>query len=645
MSTEEKALQNGSAGTRRSAGQQRETSKRRVSRGGPIDALAWVFAVFLAALLRFDFNFAAVNWRGVAWLALLTVVLQLLFAWLFYAYRGSHPWASFENALDLALVMILVGAISSLAVLIWPVPFRVPRSVPVIATVLVLLLSGGYRMLSRLVADRRPRSSPTKTPVIIYGAGYVGDHLARLLTTDSEGHLEPVAFLDDDPQKARLRVHSVPVVGGLDDLRAARLETGAQTLIVAIGNPDRALLNRVEETASPLGVKVLVMPPTEEMLRSGVQTSGLRDLSVEDLLGRPVVDTNVSQIAGYLNGKRVLVTGAGGSIGEQLCVEIQKHGPKELILLDRDETGLQQAEIRVSGDGLFNSNATVLADIRDKEALTAAFEDRQPDVVFHAAALKHLPALERYPDEAWKTNVRGTQNVIEACQAAGVETLVNISTDKAANPTSILGLSKRIAERLVASAEMADGCRFLSVRFGNVIGSRGSMLPTFYQMIEDGRDLTVTHPDVTRYFMTIPEACQLVLQAGAIGRKGEVLILDMGEPVRILDIANKMISLSGKDLKVRFTGLREGEKLHEDLHAVNEAHDTPFHDKISHSSVNKIAVEHLTKEVWDGFVATGPEERAVQAAESMQRLHEELEATEPPADGSSVEDSAETAVG
>lgn len=590
----------------------------------PLDALSWVIAIVFAGLLRFDFHAKSLDWEGIAWLALLAVVLQLLLGWAFYASRGAHPLASFEGALDLALTVLLVGALTWLAAIIWPGVFSVPRSVPVVATVLVLLLTAGYRMLYRFFASRQPRPVAKKTPVIIYGAGYVGDHLARLLTTDSVTHLEPVAFLDDDPKKARLRMHGVPVVGSLDDLRAVRLETGAQTLIVAIGNPSPALLTRVEELATPLGVKVQVMPPTEEMLRSGVHTSGLRDLSVEDLLGRPVVDTNVSQIASYLNGKKVLVTGAGGSIGEQLCVEIQKHGPKELILLDRDETGLQQAEIRVRGNGLFDSNATVLADIRDKEALTGAFLERKPDVVFHAAALKHLPALERYPDEAWKTNVQGTQNVIDACQAAGVKTLVNISTDKAANPSSILGLSKRIAERLVASADMEGGSRYLSVRFGNVIGSRGSMLPTFYQLIEEGRDITVTHPDVTRYFMTIPEACQLVLQAGAIGRRGEVLILDMGEPVRILDIATKMISLSGKDLKVRFTGLREGEKLHEDLHAINESHDTPFHDKISHSTVNTILVEGLTKDVWDGFVATEPEERAVQAAESMQKLQEEL---------------------
>ncbi len=377
-----------------------------------------------------------------------------------------------------------------------------------------------------------------------------------------------------------------------------------------MGDPDRKLLREVEEAATPLNLRVQVMPPTEEMLRSGVKPSGLRDLKVEDLLGRDTVDTNVSQIAEYLNGKTVLVTGAGGSIGSQLAVEIARHGPKKLIMLDRDETGLQQAEIQVFGQGLLNTEATVLADIRDRDALEKIFLETQPDVVFHAAALKHLPALERFPAEAWKTNVLGTQNVVDACIAADVPVLVNISTDKAANPTSILGLSKRVAERIVASMNGQPGKRYLSVRFGNVIGSRGSMLPTFYRLIEEGKELTITHPDVTRYFMTIPEACQLVLQAGAIGRPSEVLILDMGEPVRIEHIARKMIALSNKDIKIRYTGLREGEKLHEDLHSDWESHDTPFHPKISHSPVQGLGDAGLDESVWQTLVDAAPEDRA-----------------------------------
>jgi dTDP-glucose 4,6-dehydratase len=311
------------------------------------------------------------------------------------------------------------------------------------------------------------------------------------------------------------------------------------------------------------------------------------------------VDTQVDSIAGYLRGKKVLVTGAGGSIGSELCRQIAKYGPAELILLDHDETGLQGTQISISGHGLLNTDDVVLASIRDAESLRLIFEERQPEVVFHAAALKHLPMLEQYPDEAWKTNVLGTLNVLQAARAVGVTTFVNISTDKAANPTSILGHSKRVAEKLTAWAAQETGDRYLSVRFGNVIGSRGSMLPTFTALIEAGGPLTITHPDVTRFFMTIPEACQLVVQAGGIGRPAEVLILDMGEPVRILDVAQRMIDKSGKDIAIVYTGLRPGEKLHEELLGDSELDRRPVHPKISHATVNAISPERLDKSGWD----------------------------------------------
>jgi FlaA1/EpsC-like NDP-sugar epimerase len=279
----------------------------------------------------------------------------------------------------------------------------------------------------------------------------------------------------------------------------------------------------------------------------------------------------------------VLVTGAGGSIGSELCRQISKFGPAKLIMLDRDETGLQLAQLGVSGHGLLDTKDIMLADIREPEVLNEIFKRVRPDVVFHAAALKHLPVLEQFPEEAWKTNVLGTLNVLRASQAVGVGTFINISTDKAADPTSVLGKSKKLAERLTSWFANEQNASYLSVRFGNVLGSRGSMLPTFTSLIQKGGPITVTHPDVTRFFMTIPEACQLVLQAGAIGRPQDVLILDMGEPVKILDIANKMIQISGKKIEVVFTGLRQGEKLDEDLYGMSEDSQILSHPLISHA--------------------------------------------------------------
>ena len=279
-------------------------------------------------------------------------------------------------------------------------------------------------------------------------------------------------------------------------------------------------------------------------------------------------------------------------------------------MLDRDETGLHGVQMTLSGHGLLNSNDVVLADIRDQEAVRAIFADRKPQVVFHAAALKHLPMLEQYPEEAWKTNVLGTLHVLDAARNVGVETFINISTDKAANPTSVLGHSKRLAERLTAWVAASSGHSYLSVRFGNVIGSRGSMLPTFIAQIESGGPVTVTHPDVTRYFMTIPEACQLVIQAGAIGQAGEALILDMGRPVKILDVARRMVSMSGRPIDIVFTGLRTGEKLHEELFGAEEHGHRPHHEKVTHTAVPPLDPESLDFDLWRSSVgrpAAAPE--------------------------------------
>jgi dTDP-glucose 4,6-dehydratase len=343
---------------------------------------------------------------------------------------------------------------------------------------------------------------------------------------------------------------------------------------------------------------MMVMPLLSEILEDGMRLTDLRDVAIEDVIGRQPVDTEVESIAGYVAGKRVLVTGAGGSIGGELCRQLSKYGPQELIMLDRDETGLHGVQMTISGHGLLDSDDVVLADIRDKEAIQEIFDHRRPEVVFHAAALKHLPMLEQYPEEAWKTNVQGTLNVLTAARSIGVKTFVNISTDKAANPISVLGHSKRTAERLTAWAAVQSGESYLSVRFGNVIGSRGSVLPTFITQIEAGGPVTVTHPEVTRYFMTIPEACQLVIQAGAIGRPGEALILDMGHPIKILDVAKRVIARSGRPTAIVFTGLRDGEKLHEELFGRREHDDRPFHPKVTHTAVPPLDPDALDLERW-----------------------------------------------
>ncbi|MFJ3384410.1 MULTISPECIES: UDP-N-acetylglucosamine 4,6-dehydratase family protein [unclassified Curtobacterium] len=326
---------------------------------------------------------------------------------------------------------------------------------------------------------------------------------------------------------------------------------------------------------------------------SSASSPALDGIDIESLLGsRPRHDEPEFGVD-FVRGQSVLVTGAGGSIGSELCTQLMRFDPAEVVMLDRDETALQRVQVAVAGHGLLDTRDVVLADIRDAETIRQVMLDRRPDVVFHAAALKHLPMLEQYPDEGWKTNVLGTRNVLAAAAEAGVGTLVNISTDKAANPTSVLGATKRTAERLTAWTAAATGRAYVSVRFGNVLGSRGSMLPLFADLIRAGRPVTVTHPDATRYFMSIPEACHLVIQATAIAQPGEVLVLDMGQPVRILDIARRMVSAMGGTSDIVFSGLRPGEKLHEDLIGCDETERRPVHPKISHASVPPLAPSAL----------------------------------------------------
>jgi FlaA1/EpsC-like NDP-sugar epimerase len=562
------------------------------------DALAWIVALGVGTVLRFELNLDRVTWIPLGLLCIAAAVLQFVFGWLFFLYRGRHPVGSFGEVVSLLGAVASVAIVLGLPVAVFGNGFGLPRSDVFIAAPIAFVLTGGVRYASRFVAERSTRPADDAEPTLIYGAGHLGTSIIRRMQTDHGAAYVPVGSIDDDLHKRHARVHGVKVMGTRADLTAVARKTGATVLVVTIARADATLLREISDVAAEADLLVKVLPPLEEVLAGKSRLRDLREISIEDLIGRHPVDTQIESVAGYLKGKKVLVTGAGGSIGSELCRQISKFLPSELIMLDRDETGLQVTQISIVGHGLLDTKDVVLADIRDVEALEAIFEERRPDVVFHAAALKHLPMLEQYPDEAWKTNVLGTLNVLRASQAVGVSTFVNISTDKAANPTSVLGHSKRVAEKLTAWAAEQTGLGYLSVRFGNVIGSRGSMLPTFTALIEAGGPLTITHPDVTRFFMTIPEACQLVVQAGGIGGPGEVLILDMGEPVRIMDVAERMIEMSGKDIAIVYTGLRQGEKLHEVLIGDRELGERRVHPSISHTVIDAIDPDRLDRLGW-----------------------------------------------
>jgi FlaA1/EpsC-like NDP-sugar epimerase len=495
-------------------------------------------------------------------------------------------------------VTVMSAAVAILVLDLLLRPRLIPASAPIVGGMLALVPMFGARYLGRLRRERaqrrerRPADQDT-TPVLLFGAGSAGHELLLAMLHDARGRYRPVGFLDDDPGKRHLRSYGVPVLGSRADIGSAIARTGAGTVVFSVANANADLVRDVRARALTAGAHFKVLPSVSELLDDRVTVADLRDPKITDLLGRHQIETDIDAIAGYLAGKRVLVTGAGGSIGSELCRQLHRCGVAELMMLDRDESALHAVELSLRGRALLDSPQTILADLRDATAIREILRIRRPQVVFHAAALKHLPLLERYPGEAVKTNIWGTQAILDA--TLGVERFVNISTDKAANPISVLGYSKRITERLTAhAARDADGT-YLNVRFGNVLGSRGSVLTTFTAQAAAGGPITVTHPDVTRYLMTVQEAVQLVIQAAAVGRPAEALVLEMGKPVRIAELAQQIADLAPHPIPITYTGLRPGEKLHEELFAPGETDVRPLHPLISHVEVPPLDPVHVRR--------------------------------------------------
>lgn len=566
------------------------------------DGLIWIAAVFAAMWLRLDLGIDSHFLRGAVLFAGVAFVAHTAVGYAIGPYAVGHTRGSFEEIVDLGVTVAIVGCLLTSWAMLTD-PLIVPRGVPAIATALGLLVMYAMRFVWRTANNRqRPGRRPAShRRVVVFGAGQAGRRLLRSVANDPDGVLIPVALLDDDRAKSRLRIEGVRVRGTREDLETVAATYHADTLVVALPNADAPLLRDLAARADAAGLTVLSLPPAHEILGGRPTRHDLRDLDVADLLGRRPVELDTTVIAEQIAGRRVLVTGAGGSIGSELCRQIARFGPATLFMLDRDESGLQATQMSIMGHGLLDSEEVVLADIRDPAALAEVFGRTRPEVVFHAAALKHLPLLEAHPFEAWKTNVIGTLNVLRASADVCVGTFVNISTDKAANPTCVLGYSKRVAERLTADFARSQDGRYVSVRFGNVLGSRGSVVHAFTAQIQRGGPVTVTHPDVERYFMLIPEACQLVLEAASIGADGEVMVLEMGEQVRILDVANTLIRMSGRtDIEVHFTGLRPGEKLAEELFSDQEASVPTANRMLRSVTVAPVSLESLR----DGWPAT-----------------------------------------
>jgi FlaA1/EpsC-like NDP-sugar epimerase len=548
-----------------------------------VDASAWTAGLIAAIWSRYEFALLRPQLIAVLAFALLAAGLQAMIGHLHYLYRGRYWFGSFEEV-RAVFTTVFTCTVTLVAVdLVTPVR-PVPLSTPVLGGALALILMLAGRYVRRMHRERaRSVARRERTPVLLFGAGEACRELIGSMLRDPRSRYLPVGLLDDDLHKRHLRLHGVCVLGGRDDIATAVAKTGATTLIFSVANADGQLVREVRRLALAAGAAFKMVPSVSELLDGRIRVTDVREPRISDLLGRHQIETNVDAIAGYLKGKRVLVTGAGGSIGSELCRQIHRFEPAELMMLDRDESALHAVQLSLLGRALLDSPDLILADLRDRARIRAIIKERQPQVVFHAAALKHLSLLEQNPAEAIKSNVWGTLNLLEA--AGAVEKFVNISTDKAANPVSVLGYSKRLTERLTAhAASLHDGV-FLSVRFGNVLGSRGSVLTTFSAQVAAGGPLTVTHPEVTRYFMTIQEAVQLVIQAAAIGRPGEALVLDMGKPVRIADVARQMAEEASSPIEIVYTGMHPGEKLHEELLGPHEYDSRPLHPLISHVGV------------------------------------------------------------
>ncbi len=568
-----------------------------------LDILLIAVAVLGSYALRLDFtpDFNRFYLQGALWLAGLALLIKPPVYFLFGLYRRLWIYASVSElkliatAVTAASVLVSVAAMSLFWLGILGPGF--PRSVLAIDWLLSLLLVGGTRFTLRILAESStPRADGQARRVLVVGAGDAGVLVVKELQKNSQLNLEPVGFLDDDPAKQKHQIYNVPVIGTLTDLAHVLDERRVDEIIIAIPSAPGKVVRLVADICRLKGIPFRTMPGIYELLGGKVSVSRLREVEITDLLRREPARIHEELIGKALKGKRVLVTGAGGSIGRELCRQIARWNPAALVLLGHGENSIFEALLELKEDYPTLPLEPVIADVRDTLRLKAVFDQHQPEVIFHAAAHKHVPLMQINVEEAVANNVLGTRNVVETADACGVERLVLISTDKAVRPANVYGATKRLAEMIVLDAARRTGRAYSVVRFGNVLGSRGSVVPLFKRMIASGGPLLVTHPDMERYFMTIPEAVHLVLQAASMGRGGEAFLLNMGKQVRILDLAEDLIRLSGlepgRDIEIVFTGIRPGEKLREELWEDDKTYDVTDHPDIFRSRGEEIAESH-----------------------------------------------------
>ena len=534
------------------------------------------------------------------------VYVALLFS--FQLYKPVWPYASVREVVLLGSSVTL-GSIGIGFLLWWDI--GTPSHafmISALSGVFSLVLLGGTKFSSRFQDEwRRQQIKRPHKRLLVIGAGEVGVGVLRQLRKEPENGYLPIGFIDDDARKTGQRIHGLEILGTTEDLTFIVRKFQVDEIVIAMPSTEGSRVREIMRLCQSKGCSFKIVPSIDAILAGYISINQIREVQVEDLLNRPTTDVNLAEVSQYLSGKRVMVTGAGGSIGSELCRQIAKFNPEQLLLFGRGENSLYhiQNELTSSGErgelDLPLNSETVIGDIRDHSKVFRTIEKYRPQIIFHAAAHKHVNFMELHPDEAVKNNIIGTKNLVDAAIHHQVESFILVSSDKAVNPTSVMGASKRITEKLIQSKARHNGTKFVAVRFGNVFDSRGSALPRFRQQIARGGPVTVTHREVTRYFMTIPESVQLLIQAGAMGNGGEIFILDMGEPIKILDLVQDLIRLSGlevdRDIKIEFTGLAPGEKLYEELLTAEEGVTATKHQRIFVAQLEMIEQRKLLAQI------------------------------------------------
>lgn len=568
-----------------------------------LDILSIIVASISAIALRFEFTLPAkylsqlINQLPVYVIIVLTCATFFRLYHRIWKYAGSSELLAICGASAVSSTLwygysLLIGSV-------------LPRSIYILDGILVLVLVSGSRLGLRVYnyisAKHEFREKFVKKDefirVLIVGAGDAGAAIAREIERHYNDGRTVVGFIDDDKKKLHQQMFGVKVLGDRFDIREMALRYDVNEIVIAMPSVKNEEVRQIVEICQRTDCKLKILPGLYEIINGDASVSKLRDVEIEDLLGRDPVKLDNTAVSAYIKDKVVLITGAGGSIGSEICRQVAKMQPKKMLLLGKGENSIYEIHQELLNSYPELKKVPIIADVRDRERINGIMDYFKPQVVFHAAAHKHVPLMEYQPIEAVKNNVLGTKVVAEEASAHNVETFVMISTDKAVNPTSVMGCTKRVAEMFVQSMNAVSKTRFVAVRFGNVLGSRGSVIPLFKKQIAKGGPVTVTHPDMKRYFMTIPEASQLVLQAGAMAEGGEVFVLDMGEPVKICDLAKDLITLSGLtpdvDIKIKYTGLRPGEKLFEELLSAEDGTEQTDHEKIFTARIKEVPKQQM----------------------------------------------------